>query len=198
ALTVVNSTISGNSTQGTQEWCPMGEGGGIFLDGGGTLTITNSTISGNRGQQGGGIYNFGGQVTIGDTVLNVVGWGGATIFNNGGTVASLGYNLASDNGGGVLTGPGDRIDTNPLLGPLQNNGGPTFTYALLPGSPAIDAGDPNFTPPPLFDQRGPGFDRVVSGRVDVGSFELQTGGTPSPTATHNPSSTPTATDTPTA
>src|SRR5207253_7786659 len=58
--------------------------------------------------------------------------------------------------------------------PGQVSGGPTFTYALLPGSPAIDAGDPNFTSPPFFDQRGPGFDRVVNGRIDIGSFEVQT------------------------
>jgi hypothetical protein len=57
---------------------------------------------------------------------------------------------------------------------LHDNGGPTFTHELLPGSPAIDAGDPNFTPPPFFDQRGPGFDRVVNARIDKGSFEVQT------------------------
>ena len=58
-----------------------------------------------------------------------------------------------------------------MLGPLQNNGGPTFTHALLSGSPAINAGDPNFVPPPLSDQRGSGYPRVVGGRIDVGSFE---------------------------
>ena len=46
--------------------------------------------------------------------------GAETIFNNGGTVTSLGYNLASDDGGGVLTGPGDQINTDPMLGPLQD------------------------------------------------------------------------------
>src|SRR5204863_8210142 len=50
-------------------------------------------------------------------------------------------------------------------------GGPTFTHALLPGSPAIDAGDPNFTPPPDTDQRG--YARVYNGRIDIGSFEVQ-------------------------
>jgi hypothetical protein len=69
-----------------------------------------------------------------------------------------------------------------MLGPLQDNGGPTSTHALLPGSLAIDAGDPNFTPPPLYDQRGPGFPRVMNGRIDKGSFEVQ-GPTPTPTAT---------------
>jgi len=59
----------------------------------------------------------------------------------------------------------------------------------LTGSPAIDAGDPNFTPPPYYDQRGPDFWRVRNGRIDVGSFEVQAGSTPTPT--------PTATATPT-
>jgi hypothetical protein len=76
---------------------------------------------------------------------------------------------------------------------LQNNGGLTFTHELLPGSAAIDAGDPSFTPPPLYDQRGPGFDRVVNGRIDIGSFEVQSG---SPTPTPSPSPTPTPTATP--
>jgi len=60
-----------------------------------------------------------------------------------------------------------------MLGPLQDNGGPTFTHALLPGSPAINAGNPSFTPPPRYDQRGPGFRRVVHGRIDIGSYEVQ-------------------------
>jgi hypothetical protein len=83
---------------------------------------------------------------------------------------SRGYNLSSDDAFGILTGPGDLIRTDPMLGPLQNNGGRTLTHALLPDSPAIDAGDPNFTPPPFFDQRGAGHPRVVNRRVDKGSF----------------------------
>src|SRR5262249_56283595 len=79
----------------------------------------------------------------------------------------------SDNGGGSLTATGDQINTDPMLGPLQDNGGPTFTHALLPGSPAIDTGDPSFTPPPDFDQRGPGYPRVGNERIDIGSFEAQ-------------------------
>ena len=84
-----------------------------------------------------------------------------------------GYNLSSDDGGGFLTGTGDQTNTNPMLGPLQDNGGLTFTHALLTGSPANNAGDPTFTPPPAYDQRGPGYDRVVNGRIDIGSFEVQ-------------------------
>jgi hypothetical protein len=112
-------------------------------------------------------------VSLANTILNA-GKSGPNIDNDEGTVTSLGYNLSSDEGGGVLTEPGDQVNTDPLLGPLQNNGGPTLTHALLAGSPAIDAGDPSFTPPPFYDQRGPGFQRVVNGRIDIGSFEVQT------------------------
>ncbi len=157
--TVKNSTISDNSA-GTS-------GGGIY----GGATVENSTISGNSGTNGGGIYN-NSSLVVRNTILNA-GASGENIFNDGGTVTSLGYNLSSDDAGGYLTGPGDQINTDPLLGPLQNNGGPTFTHALLPGSPAIDAGDPNFSPPPFNDQRGCSFDRVFNGRIDIGSFETQ-------------------------
>jgi hypothetical protein len=86
------------------------------------------------------------------------------------------WNLIGDPGTATLTEtvPGSNlIGQDPLLGPLQNNGGPTATHALLPGSPALDRGDPLFAPPPEFDQRGPGFARVFGGRVDIGAFEAQ-------------------------
>ena len=184
-LTINNSTFSGNSA--------TTNGGGIVnegLLGGAALTVSNSTFSGNSASVAGGIYNHDGggsaTLTIGDTIIKA-GASGANILNIAGTVTSLGYNLSSDNGGGVLTGPGDQINTEPLLGPLANNGGPTFTHALLSGSPAIDTGDPNFAPPPFFDQRGPGFDRVVNGRIDIGSFEVQR---PRTTPTPRPRPTP--------
>src|SRR5207248_2423488 len=91
----------------------------------------------------------------------------------GGTFRSQGHNLSSDSGSGFLTGPGDIINTNPLLGPLQDNGGLTLTMALLPGSPAINAGDnANVSD---FDQRGPGFPRIVAGLIDIGAFESKLG-----------------------
>jgi hypothetical protein len=181
-LTITNSTVSGNSAS---------EGGGIFNIA--AFAITNSTFSGNSAQLGGGIFSTE-TVEIGNTILNA-GKSGANIVNSGGTVTSHGYNLSSDDGCGFLIGPGDQVNTNPLLGPLQDNGGPTFTHALLPGSPAIDAGDPNFTPPPFYDQRGPNFYRVRNGRIDTGSFEVQSGPTPTPTPTPtvSPTATPTAT-----
>ena len=167
-LSIVNSTISGNSAN-------AGTGGGIY-NYNSPLRVANSTIAGNSAGSGGGIYNEGSLgasvVEISNTILDA-GASGENIFNNGGTVTSLGYNLSSDDAGGYLTGPGDQINTDPLVGPLQNNGGPTFTHALLSGSPAIDEGDPNFTPPPDDDQRGCPFIRVFNGRIDVGSFESQ-------------------------
>ena len=191
-VTISNSTISGNSA---------GDGGGMYNNGGGAssaaLTVSNSTISGNSATgNGDGIYNnhqqgLGGvTLDLGSTILNT-GGSGENIFNIGGTVTSHGYNLSSDHGGGYLTGPGDQINTDPLLGPLQNNGGPTLTHRPSTGSPAIEAGDPTFTPPPFYDQRGPGFDRVVNGRIDIGSFEVQAGKPPvHPPPTHRPRPTP--------
>jgi len=187
-LTITNSTFSGNAA---------GSGGAIITLG--TMQVANSTLSGNSASFAGGIFNLG-TLQIGNTILNA-GAPGVNIYSNSGTVTSLGYNLSSDNGNGFLTGPGDQVNTDPVLGPLQDNGGPTFTHALLPGSPAINAGDPNFTPPPFFDQRGPGFDRVVNNRIDIGSFEVQgpaTTPTPSPTTTPTPTATPVATPSPTA
>jgi hypothetical protein len=185
-LTITNSTLSGNSATFS--------GGGVTNSG--TVTVKNSTLSGNTANVNGGIINGAdGTVEIGNTILKA-GASGANISRDGGTVTSHGYNLSSDNGGGFLTAAGDQINTDPMLGPLQNNGGPTFTHIPLTGSPAINAGDPNFTPPPLYDQRG--YARVVNGRIDIGSLEVQPVPTPSPTptATTTPSATATPTGTP--
>jgi hypothetical protein len=176
-LTVTNSTFSGNVAGLIGVY---GIGGGICNDGpfgSATLTLKNSTFSGNAaGYVGGGIYNGSATVTIELTILKT-GASGENIFNAG-TITSNGYNLSNDDGGGLLTGMDDQINTDPMLGPLQDNGGPTFTHELLSGSPAIDAGDPNFNPnsfnpPMVYDQRGTGFNRVVNGRIDVGAFEVQ-------------------------
>src|ERR1051326_2868935 len=162
-LMISNSTLSGNVASST--------GGGCFNLA--ALQITNSTLSDNSAPSlGGGILNFGALV-IGNSILKRGGSGVNIYTNGGGTVTSLGYNLSSDDAGGPLAGPGDQVLTAPMLAPLQDNGGPTLTHALLPGSPAMNFGDPSFTPPPSFDQRGSGFSRVVNGRIDKGSFEVQ-------------------------
>ena len=148
------------------------------------MTIRSSTFSGNhilKYGNGGGIYNRA-TLEIGNTVLNRTGQG-ENIFNSAGTITSAGYNISNDDGGGYLNGPGDQVNTDPLLGPLQDNGGPTLTYALLLGSPAIDAGDPSFTPPPWYDQRGPDFYRLRNDRIDITA-------TPRPSPTPRPRPTP--------
>jgi hypothetical protein len=189
-LTITGSTISGNRAEGEHDGQPFGRAGGVA----GTVTFINSTLSDNFAPLGGGGFEGGGVIKnstisgngnggistngieIGNTILD-----GNTGANIDGTATSLGYNISSDDGGGNLTGPGDQINTAPLIGPLQDNGGPTLTHALLPGSPAIDAGDPNFSPPPFNDQRGCPFDRVFNGRIDIGSFETQPPRRPCPT-----------------
>jgi hypothetical protein len=174
-LAIVNSTISGNYANGSN-FKGHGFGGGIYNIG--AVDIRNSTLSGNRAAVDGGTI-FGGSPGIGNTILNA---GTPENISGADGMSSHGYNVCSDDGGGFLNGPGDQINTDPMLGILQMNGGPTLTHALLPGSPAVDAGDPSFTPPPFYDQRGSGFDRVVNGRIDVGSFEAQPA--PSPTCNH--------------
>jgi len=173
SLIVSNSTLSGNSANGN--------GGGIAnacdLPNVAQATITNSTFSDNAADpnaNGNAIYNAGAaEFKIGSTILNRNQANvGENIFNSGRAI-SLGYNLSNDDGAGVLTGPGDQINTDPLLFHLEDNGGPTFTHKPLPGSPVIDAGDPSFTPPPFFDQRGTNFDRVRGSRIDIGSLEVQ-------------------------
>jgi hypothetical protein len=173
-LKVTNSTISENMAS---------YGGGLANNGSDgfyvNVQISSTTFNSNSATEvGGNIYNVGqtGQDTVIVTLTNTIlksGPLGGNIFDDSHTVLSLGYNLSNDACGGFLKGPGDQTDTDPMLGPLHNNGGPTLTYALLPGSSAINAGDPNFTPPPSYDQRGPDFDRVVNGRIDIGSFEVQ-------------------------
>ena len=95
--------------------------------------------------------------------------GGSVPDDVAGNLGSLGYNLIGDTSGGSGFRPTDLLNVDPLLGPLQDNGGPTFTQALLPGSPAVDAG--NNTNAPAFDQRG--FTRIVNGAIDIGAYELQ-------------------------
>ncbi len=167
-LTVTNSTISGNSAE---------DGGGIYVLSG-MVTVTNSTISGNTAYgevivegRGGGIYSSGATgvtLNLRNTILaGNTAFTGADLF---GSLTTSGYNLIGDSRGGSGFAETDLLDVDPRLGPLQDNGGPTWTHALLPSSPALDAGDN--TDGPEFDQRG--LNRIVAGRIDIGAFEVQT------------------------
>jgi spore coat protein CotF len=176
-MNIVNSTISGNSAAG------QNAGGGGILNNFGTLNVTNCTISGNStSTSGGGINNNGGTVNIQNTIVagNTASGSGPDIFH---AFNSLGNNLIgkSDGGSGFTNGMNnDKVGTvamplDPKLGSLQDNGGPTFTMALLLGSPALDAGSDSVLGTPLFlttDQRGAGFPRKTGAHVDIGAFEL--------------------------
>lgn len=153
-LAIDGSTFAGNQAEEI--------GGAIFNNA--SATIRNSTFYKNRtaptgGLWAGAIYNQGNMMLINITIANNSALGGGGIsYGDGsntsllnvilaynspgnclGPVTSLGHNLESANSCG-LNAAGDMINTNPLLGPLADNGGSTHTMALLPGSPAIDAG----------------------------------------------------------
>jgi hypothetical protein len=162
-----NSTISGNTADDN--------GGGIFNGSeSGTFTITHSTISGNTADgDGGGIYIDYELAAINIKNTIIAGNSDDNCDGHPGEITSQGYNIENTDTCN-LDQPSDIVDSAtviPFLGPLQNNGGDTETHALLAGSPAIDTGDPNFVPPPEFDQRGPGFRRVMGGRLDIGAYE---------------------------
>jgi uncharacterized repeat protein (TIGR01451 family) len=159
--------------------------GGAILNSSTVSSITNTSIAFNQSDsprvEGGGIVNEEG-ATIGELasciVAENVGGGFRTDILNEGTIGSASNNVIGDgSGSGLIDGVnGNQVGTSaapldPLVGPLTNNGGPTFTHALLPGSPAINAGS---NPAALAnDQRGPGFSRVSGAQADVGAFELQ-------------------------
>ena len=128
--------------------------------------ILNSTVNSNdAGIDGGGIHNFSGALTVNNTIVS-----NRTPNDCSGVdpeEAALRHNMDSDGTCG-LAGAGDLSNTNPKLGPLQANGGPTLTHALLAGSPAIDAGDN--TACPSRDQRG--YVRPVGAACDIGAYEF--------------------------
>ena len=196
SVTINNSSVTGNLAGATLS---VANGGGIYNSG--RVTISNSTIGGNTASfgQGGGIYNGAG-MTINNTTIsgntatrfgkgdNVYSVGAVVIQNsiiangvNGncyGSVTSIGYNSSSD-GTCKFNYTGDLNNTDHKLGPLQNNGGPKQTMALLSGSPAIDAGNPNGCMDSnghllRTDQRDmPRPDKEDSVGCDMGAYESQ-------------------------
>ncbi|MBI1764572.1 MAG: VCBS repeat-containing protein [Acidobacteria bacterium] len=185
-LTVTNSTISSNRV-------PNGDnnGGGIRSDLG-NATITNSTITNNSAAgaaSASGVFRVSGAVTIRSSLIaaNANNAAQPDVVANGGTgITSTGFNLIGNRGALTFSGTGDQSGTgtnplNPRLGPLQNNGGPTLTHALLGGSLALDAGN-NTGSGQITDQRGLAFNRTVdlpgtvpgSDNTDIGAFEAQT------------------------
>ena len=166
AVSINNSTLNGNTASGHFS---VARGGAIAIFG--PLSINNGTLSGNSAMQGGGVY-VTGSATVQNTILASNGGG-----NCSGSITSKGYNLSSDTTCNFAF-TGDLNNTNPMLGPLQYNGGTTETMALLSGSPAIDAGNHGGCTDGqghllTTDQRGmPRPDTGETG-CDIGAFESQ-------------------------
>jgi hypothetical protein len=170
ALTVSNSTLSGNSAD---------QGGGIWTYYTYPVRLTNVTLTANRG---GGLNVIISSPVLHNTLIagNFAGGTGTTRYDVSGPLDPSGdYNLIGDGTGmtglsngvnGNLVGSADN-PIDPLLGPLDDNGGPTLTHALLSGSPAVDAGNNAYAAD--WDQRGLGFRRIVNGVIDIGAFEVQ-------------------------
>jgi hypothetical protein len=179
ALTSNTAALDGN-----------GFGGGVGVRPGASATITNCTFTGNQAVRGGAVHVEGGSLTLVNCTLAgnsaTEAGGGLGQLNDGtltftntlvadnscpgspdvsGSLTSQGYNLVGDTAGGQGFVSTDLLNVTPLLGAFQNNSGPTPTMALLPGSPAIDAGTSSGAP--TTDQRG--VSRV--GAVDIGAFE---------------------------
>lgn len=188
AITLTRTTIAANHAD---------FGGAI--DNLGALTLDNSTLSGNIAQYGGGLRNY----TTGTVILtaSTIAYNSASAAGDG--IDNLGtvnlryslianntpghdctgtglfhdkdYNLDSDGSCG-LTATGSRPNTDPRLGPLADNGGPTQTQALLPGSPAIDA-IPAAQCATATDQRGETRPQDGDGNrvadCDIGAFEKE-------------------------
>ena len=181
--TVANSTVTGNTTEA--------RGGGLSnvvqaAPEISTMTVKNSTVASNSGDGGGdNLFNSsnGGTATFRFRSTLVSDPKGAEHDNCGSAgassfdMSSQGYNLASD-ASCSLTATADQPSTNPNLGPLANNGGPTRTMALPLSSPAVDKGIAGGL---TTDQRGlirpvdfPAIPNASSGDgTDIGAFEVQ-------------------------
>jgi len=98
---------------------------------------------------------------------------GGTLVGTTGEPVTLAWTLTSGSilPGAIVDAGGNKLSVDPQLGPLADNGGPTRTLLPAPGSPALNAGDPDIIGEPTFDQRGTGFDRVLQGRIDMGAVE---------------------------
>jgi fibronectin-binding autotransporter adhesin len=152
-LDLLNTTLSHNTARD-------GSGGGLRNDGG-VATLTYVTVVSNTATDGGGGIHFGaGTVFLKDTILAD---NGAVNCNAG--LTSKGYNLEDDDTCGL--GVDDIIGADPLLGPLDDNGGDTLTHALLDGSQAIDGGTCVLGVDT--DQRG--VSRPYNDDCDIGAYE---------------------------
>ncbi|MBN3925282.1 Calx-beta domain-containing protein [Nostoc sp. NMS4] len=171
SVIISNSTISSNTAKT--------HGGGIYSTN--NTTVSNSTIFGNAADSdnntqgdGGGIYKSGSTANISNSIIagNIdPGNQGVDVFGN--NFNGNAYNLIGKIAGisGTLGTGTDIINPNPGLKPLGDYGGSTLTHALYFNSPARNAGNPTYNGGLTTDQRGTDFNRVESGRIDIGAFE---------------------------
>ena len=182
-LTVINSTLAGNSALGGTGYQGGAGYGGAVFNLNGVVTVLDSTLDGNGvasgasglgvqsvSSDGGAAYNLYGGLILANSIL-ADSRGGSDLANNAGTVTATGPNLIGSTTA-TISGPAP-LTGEPLLGPLQDNGGLSPTMALLPGSPAIDAGSNAIANASglTTDQRGTGFPRVVGPAVDLGAYK---------------------------
>ncbi|MDM7920713.1 MAG: choice-of-anchor Q domain-containing protein [Pyrinomonadaceae bacterium] len=178
ALNLDNSTVSSN-------FADLGYGGIADVNPGGTadqVHISNSTIVNNRTNGAGGGFGIdsvsdSGQQSVRNTIIaNNVAASEPDIRTRS-ALNSLGYNLIKNIAGATIVNvtTGNIYGQDPMLGPLALNGGPTRTYSLLEGSPAIDAGDPANVA--ATDQRGiarpQNGDGTGDSIADIGAYELR-------------------------
>lgn len=159
-LHMTNTTISQNEASDN--------GGGFYNRGKASATLTHVTLSGNTANgadTGGNIFNDEASLTLQNSIVADADADGNCFFS-GGFVTSSGNNLDDGTTCGFAHA-GDMVNTDPLLGPLQDNGGSTLTHALLLGSPAIDMGSSAFCP--SVDQRGV---TRISNSCDIGAYEF--------------------------
>lgn len=179
---ISNSTISGNQAYNS--------GGGLWLGAGvGRAIVSHSTVANNAadvdfngvGLGGGLLVNLGVNASLFNSIV-APNYRSGVASDVAGPVSAT-YSLLGVDTGAFLNDLGANLigtgasPIDPLLGGLNNYGGPTLTHELLPGSPAINAGDAGGIPgagvTPLFDQRGEGFSRASIGRMDIGAFEVE-------------------------
>ena len=124
------------------------------------MTVNDSIISGNSAGDGGGIYNVnngGGALLEFRNAILKAGGSGENILCRRHRLLPTDTTSAATTAVASLTGPGDQINTDPFSAPSRTTADQPSRTSCCPGSPAIDAGDPSFTPPPFYDQRGLGF-----------------------------------------
>jgi len=166
-LTLINCTVSGNTASGIY-------GGGVANGDKGQATLESCTVSDNDADTGGGIYcDLSGTVNVKNTLIadNTATTTGPDCSGN---LESYGYNLIKNATGWTISGDatGNLIGLDPKLGPLADNGGLTFTHALLSDSPAIDAIPPPYNNAPPTDQRGVARPQPAGGYCDIGAVEM--------------------------